>query len=859
MAVIDSAALNPEQYAAVTCTEGPLLLLAGAGTGKTRVLTYRIAHLVRDVGVPPYQILAITFTNKAAAEMRERLSALLGDRARGMWVSTFHAACVRLLRADAERLGFTRDFSIVDDDDSKRIFKEIYAQLGMDPTGKHPLKSVRARISAAKNELLGPIEFSGRAKSPLELACAKVYERLEQSLRLANSMDFDDLLLNAYRLLASNPDVLDAWQERFHYILVDEYQDTNHAQYMVTKLLADKRRNIMVVGDDDQSIYSWRGADIRNILEFEQDYPQANVMRLEQNYRSTTVILDAANAVIANNAHRKGKRLFTEGAKGERISLYQASDEHDEGRWIAAEVERLRRQGRAYSDIALFYRTNAQSRTLEDMLLRAGVPYRIVGTTRFFDRAEIRDLMAYLKLVVNPLDDISARRVINTPRRGIGREAQGKLEAAARESGCAFIQAVEHLAGAAGLTGRQQASLTEFMAIFAQARCYEGSLRSIVEMVAEKAGLLSDGQDSAADPEKRRAALERQGNIREFFGVAEEFDADDALRRQEAGGAEAGAGGGATAGADAGAANGAANGADGGATAGAAAGADGGEPGDAAGEPQPDAGEASGLQKLRRFMDWLALRSDLDTLVEGESAMTLMTVHAAKGLEFPIVFISGMEETIFPHKTAFSESRDVEEERRLAYVAITRARELLYMTHAQSRFLFGDKSAYPPSRFIGEIPEPLISRSGVGSKGVFGTGWEKRGDRRGILGSGNRAFEDVGGRVYGSGMATGAVPVPGLGQDSGRQAAPGRPGGATHVRFDAGDAVDHRVFGPGVVVSADGDKLEIRFERLGAVKKLVASLAPLVKTAHAGGDDAILGNGSGNDASHDASNDASHG
>ena len=428
---IDIDTLNGPQREAVTTTEGPLLVLAGAGSGKTRVLTYRIANLIENHGVAPWEILAITFTNKAAAEMRERLGGLVGPRARGMWVSTFHSMCVRILRADAERLGFTRNFTIYDTDDQKRLYKEIMAELDIDPK-RFPVNALMNRISTAKNELVVPGDFEKQATDPVGKVAARVYARLQERLKAANAFDFDDLLLYAYLLLKNHADVLDAYQERFRYLMVDEYQDTNHAQYAITVLLAAKHQNIMVVGDDDQSIYSWRGADIRNILEFEQDYPNAHTVKLEQNYRSVGNVLAAANAVIANNQHRKQKKLFTAAEDGEKISVYLAADERDEGRWIAGEIERRRAAGTSYDDMAVFYRTNAQSRMLEDMLLRAGVPYRIVGGTRFFDRAEIRDVMAYLTLVVNPADDIAAKRVVNVPRRGVGkkhRRARGAVRA----------------------------------------------------------------------------------------------------------------------------------------------------------------------------------------------------------------------------------------------------------------------------------------------------------------------------------------------------------------------------------------------------------------------------------------------
>ncbi|MEE0612565.1 MAG: UvrD-helicase domain-containing protein, partial [Collinsella stercoris] len=430
--LVDIDTLNPAQREAVLTTEGPLLVLAGAGSGKTRVLTFRIARMIGDLGIRPWQILAITFTNKAAAEMRERLSAMLPDGGmRGMWVCTFHAMCVRILREDADLLGYTGQFTIYDDDDSRRMVREIMTQLAIEQK-QYPINMIRSKISTAKNAMIGPEEFIEKASSPQEQKAGQVYLELERRLRAANAMDFDDLLVRTLELLRTRPEVLEKYQERFRYISVDEYQDTNHVQYEIANLLAAKYQNLMVVGDDDQSIYSWRGADISNILDFEKDFKQAKVVKLEQNYRSTGHILAAANAVVRNNSQRKDKRLFTDLGDGEKIQAYQASDERDEGRWIASEIEKLHAGGMSYDDMAVFYRTNAQSRILEDMFLRAGVPYKIVGGTRFFDRAEIRDVMAYLKMIVNPADEMSVKRVINTPRRGIGSTSISKIEDLAR-------------------------------------------------------------------------------------------------------------------------------------------------------------------------------------------------------------------------------------------------------------------------------------------------------------------------------------------------------------------------------------------------------------------------------------------
>ncbi|MCL1890424.1 MAG: UvrD-helicase domain-containing protein [Coriobacteriia bacterium] len=780
------ANLNAEQRLAAETTQGPLLLLAGAGTGKTRVLTYRIAHLINDLHVSPYQILAITFTNKAANEMRERLAGLLGGQLRGMWVATFHAMCVRILRADAEKIGFTRDFSIVDESDAKRLFKELYATLNIDDK-TFPINGIRARISNAKNELIAPDELKEQANNGYDRLAAQVYAVYQERLLRANAMDFDDLLFNAHRLLAQNPAVLDAYQERFRYLLIDEYQDTNHAQYSISQLLAAKYRNIMVVGDDDQSIYSWRGADIRNILEFEHDYPEASVQKLERNYRSTSTILEAANAVIANNEKRKKKELFTEDVRGEKIALYQASDERDEGRWIASEIEKLHCANRPYADFAVFYRTNAQSRTLEDMLLRAGVPYRIVGGTRFFDRAEIRDVMAYLKCVINPADDISAKRIINTPRRGIGKTTVAKIEDIVAREGCTFLEAVALALVEDGIGASAKNALAEFMQLLKDAGQYSGELRNIVEMIVERSGL-----EAALEAERTDEAKGRLENIREFFGVAQEFDEghqDEFDDEFEEFGAELDGFGAELEKFDS--------------------------------EPLADENEKrdkivpSPLAQLGRFMEWLALRSDLDSLIEGESFVTLMTVHSAKGLEFPVVFIAGLEESIFPHIASVLESEgDAEEERRLAYVAITRARELLHITHAQVRSLFGSTQANPRSRFVAEIPTELLSLSGVGSQGYLGTGWEKRGDRRGIFGSGSSgslATAKTASRFENQPVSYHSINA------------------AEIPDFKIGDEVDHKVFGRGVVEALEGDAISIRFNKLNATKKLLLGYAPIVK------------------------------
>ena len=845
---VDIDSLNPAQREAVVTTEGPLLVLAGAGSGKTRVLTYRIAHMIADLGIRPWQILAITFTNKAAAEMRERLGALLPNSTRGMWVCTFHAMCVRMLREDADLLGYTGQFTIYDDDDSRRMVREIMQGLDIDQKN-FPINMIRGKISAAKNAMVGPDEMLEKASDPKERKAAQVYAELERRLRAANAMDFDDLLVRTLELLRTRPEVLDKYQERFRYISVDEYQDTNHVQYEIANLLAAKYQNLMVVGDDDQSIYSWRGADISNILDFEKDFKQAKVVKLEQNYRSTGHILNAANAVVRHNSQRKEKRLFTALGEGEKIQAYQAGDERDEGRWIAGEIDKQRSAGVSYDDMAVFYRTNAQSRILEDMFLRAGVPYKIVGGTRFFDRAEIRDVMAYLKMIVNPADEMSVKRVINTPRRGIGSTSIEKIEQLARENGCSFFQACELACAETGrFTAKVRTALGSFVNIVREGRRMDGELKDVVDAIVDRTGLVQ-----AFRAEGTMEAEGRMENIQEFMGVAAEFEEthDDiegtleSLEELRAAGME-------------GVPEDAAPAVEGAAPFAGAASAAG------AAEPAGVPAAAIAAQEIERtygplackalpaLMEWLALRSDLDSLAGQTQAVTMMTVHSAKGLEFPVVFVAGLEEGIFPHVAGFGGSDDpgkLEEERRLAYVAITRARKKLFLTYAATRRTYGSTQANPRSRFINEIPEVDIEFSGVGSAGFEGVGWEKRGDRRGTYGSGTGS--EYGGSVFGSyTRSTGRTQRhTGVSPDAGRKpstfgsgaprprkaaASPAveqrRPDAAKAAEtFAPGDQVSHKTFGPGTVISAAGDIIEVQFEKSGQTKKLMKGFAPIVK------------------------------
>ena len=809
---VDLAGLNPAQREAAECTRGPLLVLAGAGSGKTRVLTYRIAHMIADEGVRPWQVLAITFTNKAAAEMRERLDALLPYGTRGMWVCTFHAMCVRMLREDPELVGYRPNFTIYDDDDSRRLVKSIMADLDIDQK-QFPLNAIRAKISSAKNAMVGPNEMAS-SSNPADRAAARVYRELDRRLAKANAMDFDDLLVKTFELLSRRPEVLERYQDRFRQISVDEYQDTNHVQYAITNLLAARHRNLMVVGDDDQSIYSWRGADIQNILDFEKDYPDARVVRLEQNYRSTGHILAAANAVVANNARRKPKRLFTDAGDGEKIHVFQASDERDEGRWIGSEIEKLHDGGTSYDDMAVFYRTNAQSRILEDMFLRAGVPYKIVGGTRFFDRAEVRDVMAYLKLVVNPDDDVAALRVVNTPRRGVGTTSINKIRELAADEGVSFFSACEMAIAETGLLGAKvRSALAEFTGVIEAGRHFTGELSDVVEAIVERSGLIR-----ALEAEHSVEADGRIENIREFMGVAAEFDeTHDAVETLESLEQLRAAGAIEAVGAEPPSPTGSAL---------ASLARQGDSPAGDGGPVPTGLRPPVASEKLPALIEWLALRSDLDSLAGQTHAVTMMTIHSAKGLEFPVVFVAGMEEGIFPHTSYDGDPEGVEEERRLAYVAITRARKKLYLTHATTRRTFGSVQANPPSRFLGEIPAADVERVGVGSSGFSGVGWEKRGDRHGTFGSG-RGSSVYGGNVFGSRTrSTGGAPR--ASELAGaRAAAPARP--APSTSFSPGDQVSHKTFGPGKVIAVTGDTIEVKFTRTGKTKKLLKGFAPLVK------------------------------
>jgi DNA helicase-2/ATP-dependent DNA helicase PcrA len=650
------ADLNPSQREAVAATEGPVLVVAGAGSGKTRVLTYRIAHLIRDLTVPPDSILAITFTNKAADEMKARVAALVGGAVRSMWVSTFHSACVRILRREASRLGYRSGFSIYDEADSLRLINLVLKDLDVDPK-RFPPKAMKAIISKAKNELVDYESFADQGDGFYHEQVADVYRLYQQRLLGASAMDFDDLLMVTVELFGAFPDVLAAYQERFRYVLVDEYQDTNRAQYVLVKQLTDSHRNLCVVGDSDQSIYRFRGADIRNIRDFEVDYPDARIIILDQNYRSTETILDAANSVISNNTKRTPKNLWSDRGRGLPIVRYEAEDEHDEAGYIADEVERLQGEGFNLSDIAVFYRTNAMSRVIEDVLVRRSVPYTVVGSVKFYDRKEIKDAIAYLRALVNPEDEVSLKRIINEPRRGIGDTTIAHVDRFSQARKVSFAEGLRLAGEIPQLNARARTAISEFVAIMDR-------LREIAEddgvEAAVSAVLTVTGMIAALEAEQTIEAIGRVENLRELVGVAAEFEASNE--------------------------------------------------GAVIGDEEFDS--LDNLRRLEIFLESTALVADIDEWEEGAGAVTLMTLHTAKGLEFPAVFIVGLEDGVFPHMRSLGDPGELEEERRLAYVGITRAQDRLYLSSAWSRMLFGGSNYNPPSRFLTEIPDGLMDKAG---------------------------------------------------------------------------------------------------------------------------------------------------
>ncbi|GAA2626335.1 DNA helicase PcrA [Streptomyces vastus] len=729
--------LNDNQRAAVVHSGSPLLIVAGAGSGKTRVLTHRIAYLLGERKVHPGQILAITFTNKAAGEMKERVEHLVGPRANAMWVMTFHSACVRILRRESKKLGFTSSFSIYDAADSKRLMALVCRDLDLDPK-RFPPKSFSAKVSNLKNELIDEEDFAAQANDGFEKTLAQAYALYQSRLREANALDFDDLIMTTVNLLRAFPDVAEHYRRRFRHVLVDEYQDTNHAQYALVRELVGTSEHpvdvppsehdvppaeLCVVGDADQSIYAFRGATIRNILQFEEDYPDATTILLEQNYRSTQTILSAANAVIERNESRRPKNLWTNAGAGARITGYVADTEHDEAQFVADEIDRLTDAGEAKAgDVAVFYRTNAQSRVFEEVFIRVGLPYKVVGGVRFYERKEVRDVLAYLRVLANPEDSVPLRRILNVPKRGIGDRAEAMIDALASRERISFSQALRRVDEAYGMAARSTNAVKRFNTLMEELRTIVESgagPATVLEAVLERTGYLAELQAST-DPQDET----RIENLQELAAVALEFE--------------------------------------------------------------QDAGEGEAVGGLSDFLERVALVADSDQIPDeeedGSGVITLMTLHTAKGLEFPVVFLTGMEDGVFPHMRALGQTKELEEERRLAYVGITRARERLYLTRSSMRSAWGQPSYNPPSRFLEEIPDTHLEWKRTGSMGAVASG-----PAAGVAASlpSSRSRSAASGA---SGFAT-------------------RRGGATEkpvVSLAVGDRVTHDQFGLGTVVGVKG-------------------------------------------------------
>ncbi|MFI8350937.1 DNA helicase PcrA [Streptomyces sp. NPDC085596] len=766
---IDAAALleglNENQRAAVVHAGSPLLIVAGAGSGKTRVLTHRIAHLLAERHVHPGQILAITFTNKAAGEMKERVEQLVGPRAGAMWVMTFHSACVRILRRESKRLGFTSSFSIYDAADSKRLMALVCRDLDLDPK-RYPPKSFSAKISNLKNELIDEEDFAAQATDGFEKTLAQAYALYQSRLREANALDFDDLIMTTVNLLRAFPDVAEHYRRRFRHVMVDEYQDTNHAQYaLVRELVGTGARaaedadvppseydvppaELCVVGDADQSIYAFRGATIRNILQFEEDYPDATTILLEQNYRSTQTILSAANAVIERNESRRPKNLWTNAGQGAGIIGYVADNEHDEAQFVADEIDRLTDAGDAKAgDVAVFYRTNAQSRVFEEIFIRVGLPYKVVGGVRFYERKEVRDVLAYLRVLANPEDSVPMRRILNVPKRGIGERAEAMVDALAQREKISFPQALKRVDEAYGMAARSTNAVRRFNALMDDLRTVVESgagPATVLEAVLERTGYLAELQAST-DPQDET----RIENLQELAAVALEF------------------------------------------------------------EQEREDGEQG---TLAEFLERVALVADSDQIPDeedGDGVITLMTLHTAKGLEFPVVFVTGMEDGVFPHMRALNQTKELEEERRLAYVGITRARERLYLTRAALRSAWGQPSYNPPSRFLEEIPATHLEwkRTGASSAPAFG-----------------KAASSVASTLSSSRSRSSAAGASGF--------ATRRTGDKPVVSLAIGDRVTHDQFGLGTVVAVagDGDKAQATIDFGGGnAKRLLLRYAPVEK------------------------------
>lgn len=722
--------LNPEQKQAVEWTQGPLLVLAGAGSGKTRVLTHRVAYLIQNDGVLPESILAVTFTNKAAEEMRQRVAGLIGPGAGRIWVLTFHSACVRILREDGDAIGIDRRFVIYDTADQLTAVKRALERCNLPEKQFNP-RAVLSTISAAKNELTNSVEFDKRAADFWTHSVARVYVEYQRILDENHAVDFDDIIMKTVMLFRKAPLVLEKYQDRFRYILIDEYQDTNHAQYTLVNLLAAKYRNLCVVGDDDQSIYGFRKADIRNILEFERDYPNARVVKLEQNYRSTKTILECANEVVGHNVGRKAKRLWTDNPAGNAVRLYRAEDEQSEAHFIASEVARLTgEEGSRYSDFAVLYRTNAQSRVIEEVFIARGLPYRVLGGLRFYDRKEIRDLLAYLRLIHNPSDMLSFERAVSAPRRGIGDTSVERFGNFVSFNGLTVLEALQRVDEIPGVAGKAREALAGFGRLMngLAAQAGELTVTELADRVLEQSGYRRD-----LEREGTVEAETRLENLAEFFSVTRDFESRSVDRT------------------------------------------------------------------LAAFLESIALVADVDNYERDADAVIMMTLHSAKGLEFPVVFMAGMEEGVFPHDRSFNQTSDLEEERRLCYVGITRARERLYLTQAAVRTLYGNTNYTRPSRFIDEIPSTLT--------------------------------EDAARRTQASTPAASSFAGrPAVAVSGPAISTAGR--GATAADLRPGDRVEHPKFGAGTVVTVKGSGSEaaatVAFPGLG-VKDLILAYAPLKK------------------------------
>ena len=734
--------LNPQQAEAVINTEGPMLIMAGAGSGKTKVLTCRVANLLQK-GVRPYRILAITFTNKAAAEMRERVNNMSGPAAKDVWLFTFHAFCARFLRMEIDKLpGYGGNFAIYDTADSQNLIKQILKEMNLDDKRFQP-SGILSRISNAKNALQDAAAFARQAGDFYEQKVADIYSRYEQKLQLNNALDFDDLLMLSIKLLQENKEVREKYQDRFDYLLVDEYQDTNHAQYLLTKFLAAKHRNICVVGDADQSIYGWRGADIQNILDFEKDYPDAKVIKLEQNYRSTQIILDAANAVIENNTGRKPKNLWTENKSGADIIYFQAVDERDEARFVIEQLQNLQRtENKKLGDMAILYRTNTQSRIFEEMLIKSGISYNMVGGLKFYERKEIKDIIAYLRVIFNPADSLSLLRIINVPKRGIGDASLAKIQAYAAANSVSLFEAVSNAAAIDGLSSRFISKLDDLAGIIFELMnlANEAPVEDLIDRVLRDTGYLEELEN-----ERTPQAQSRIDNLHELISVAQEFAASEEENN------------------------------------------------------------------LENFLVHVALVSDIDDTELGEDAITLMTLHSSKGLEFPVVFLVGMEEGLFPHARTLMDETEIEEERRLCYVGITRAKEKLFLSSTKMRTIYGNTVTYPPSRFLQEIPAHLVKTI-------------KRQERFSALENFKQVSEKYSARPQ--------KPASTFNPHSFMPQKPAAAAGGTGTRFNTGDRVSHSKWGEGMIVSVkdspDGQEVKVAFAGAG-VRSLLTKYAVLKK------------------------------